>query len=66
VSSSDGPTAIRCPFLSVFGAEPAAGYAAWLKERIPASRCEVYGTAGPYPHLDDGARFIADVREVAA
>jgi pimeloyl-ACP methyl ester carboxylesterase len=61
-----GPTAIRCPFLSVFGAEPAPGYAAWLRERIPASRCEVYGTAGPYPHLDDGARFIADVRELAA
>lgn len=61
-----GPTAIRCPFLSVFGAKPAPGYAAWLKERIPSSRCEVYGTEGPYPHLDDGARFIADVREVAA
>lgn len=61
-----GPTAIRCPLLSVFAAEPAPGYAAWLRERVPASRCEVYGTAGRYPHLDDGARFIADVREVAA
>ncbi|MCC3761818.1 hypothetical protein K3N28_01860 [Glycomyces sp. TRM65418] len=61
-----GPSVIRCPFLSVFAAEPRPGYADWLKERIPASRCAVYGTAGPYPHLEDGTRFIADVREVAA
>jgi pimeloyl-ACP methyl ester carboxylesterase len=61
-----GPTAIGCPHLSVFAAEPAPGYASWLRERVPSSRCEVYGTAGPYPHLDDGARFVADVRDLAA
>jgi pimeloyl-ACP methyl ester carboxylesterase len=61
-----GTTAIRCPFLSVLAAEPGPGYPAWLRERIPSSRCEVYGTAGPYPHLEHGARFVADVREVAA
>lgn len=60
-----GPREIRSPILSVFAADPGPGYAAWLRERVPSSRCEVYGTAGPYPHLDDGARFVADVRDMA-
>lgn len=61
-----GEVAIRCPYLSVFAADPRPGYAAWLRQRIPRSRCEVYDTPGAFPHLHDPARFDADVRALAA
>lgn len=61
-----GARPIRCPYLSVFAAEPRPGYAEWLRQRIPRSRCEVYGTPGVFPHLYDLARFAADTRALAA
>ncbi|GAB3230956.1 hypothetical protein GCM10027447_25740 [Glycomyces halotolerans] len=60
-----GREAIRCPFLSVFATPQRRGYAEWLAQRIPRSRCEVYGSAGAFPHLADTKRFIDDVRSMA-
>lgn len=62
---TEAPKPIACPYLSVFGAAPEPGYAAWLSQRIPKSRCESYGTPGDFPHLEAMARFVADVRDLA-
>ena len=37
----------RAPLLSVFGEPPEAGYAAWLSDLVPTSRCLVYGPSRP-------------------
>jgi pimeloyl-ACP methyl ester carboxylesterase len=61
-----GPNAIRCPYLAVFAQPPRRGYAAWLEERMPKARCEVYGTPGAFPNLSEVDRFAEDLRAIAA
>lgn len=63
---TEGPKPIQSPYLSVFATEPEPGYAAWLGQRVPKSRCEAYETPGGHPHLEVMGRFVTHVREMAA
>jgi pimeloyl-ACP methyl ester carboxylesterase len=46
------------PYLALFGLDPGAGYADWLRERIAGSTVEYWADHGHYPHLVDPDRFV--------
>jgi pimeloyl-ACP methyl ester carboxylesterase len=46
------------PYLALFGLDPGAGYADWLRERIASSTVEYWADHGHYPHLVDPDRFV--------
>jgi pimeloyl-ACP methyl ester carboxylesterase len=58
--------AVRVPYLAIHGADPGAGYADWLAERVPGAQVEVWGIGGHYPHLADPDRFAARIAALDA
>ncbi len=46
------------PYLALFGLDPGAGYADWLRERVADSTVEYWADHGHYPHLVDPDRFV--------
>jgi pimeloyl-ACP methyl ester carboxylesterase len=52
------------PYLALFGLDPGAGYADWLRERIADSTVEYWVDHGHYPHLVDPDRFVERLHAV--
>jgi pimeloyl-ACP methyl ester carboxylesterase len=52
------------PYLALFGLDPGAGYANWLRERITDSTVEYWADHGHYPHLVDPDRFVERLHAV--
>lgn len=50
---------VAVDYLSLFGIEPADGYAAWIAGYIDGATTEVWPDHGHYPHLVDPDRFVA-------
>lgn len=46
------------PFLSLFGIDPGADYAAWIASHIATAVTETWPEQGHYPHLVDPDRFV--------
>ncbi len=59
-------TQLKVPYLSLHGEEPPAGYADWLRGRVPTATVEVWPGHTHWPHLVDTDRFVARVREFLA
>ncbi len=52
---------IRVPYLSLHGADPGAGYGAWLASAIPGAVTEVWDGLGHWLHRVEPERFLARV-----
>jgi pimeloyl-ACP methyl ester carboxylesterase len=61
--SEDLMRGVRVPYLSIHGNDPGPGYAAWLRQLVPAAELEVWAGVGHWPHLSEPRRFIGRVRE---
>ena len=53
--------AVSCPYLSLHGIDPGAGYQEWLRRLIPDVEIEVWAGFGHYPHLVEPDRFVARI-----
>lgn len=58
--------AVTAPYVTLFGIDPGEGYDAWLRDRIPQARTEVWPGLGHYPHLAEPERFVAFLHDVEA
>jgi pimeloyl-ACP methyl ester carboxylesterase len=57
-------SAIRAPYLALYGSEPGPEYRAWLTTTQPAVTVEAWPGCGHYPHLVHPERFVDRVRRM--